>query len=99
MTTPQRQQSVTIRRKVENVRAAVKTLAKQAGLSEVDQLNISNMYRMIEQIDARHRAALKLSGHAVIPLHRKALAADCLDSAERNALKANLTGGHHDPAA
>jgi len=97
MTTP----SVTIRRKLDNVRASVATFAKQEGLTAEDELNISNMYRMIEQIDARHRAKLNLSGNTVIPLRRRALAADCLNASERRALAERLlgNGGHHDPAA
>lgn len=92
--------SVIIRRKLECVRNAVGVLTKQEGLSVEDQMNISNMYRMISQMDERHRKALNLSGHAVIPLNRRALAADCLTPAQRNTLaKRVLNGGHHDPAA
>lgn len=92
--------SVTIRRKLEVMRNAVRVLEQQEGLAAEDELNISNVYRMISQIDERHRKALNLSGRAVIPLNRRALAADCLTSAERGALIAKVSGGcDHDPAA
>lgn len=92
--------SVTIRRKLECVRNSVRVLKLQQGITAEDELNISNIDRMIAYIDERHRKALNLSGHAVIPLHRRALAADCLTSAERGALVARLNGGcDHDPAA
>ncbi|WP_019999230.1 hypothetical protein ACQ0P8_06825 [Halodesulfovibrio aestuarii] len=92
--------SVIVRRKLECVRNSVGVLAKQEGICVEDQLNISNLYRMIAQIDERHRNKLKLTGHVVIPLKRRALAADCLTTAERNELARRVCGGgHHDPAA
>lgn len=92
--------SVIIRRKLECVRNSVEVLSKQEGITAEDRLNISNLYRMISLIDNRHRDKLKLNGHAVIPLRRKALAADCLTPAERRALAKRVHGGgHHDPAA
>lgn len=92
--------SVIIRRKLECVRNSVGVLAKQEGICAEDQLNISNLYRMIAQIDERHRNKLKFTDRVVIPLQRRALAADCLTPAERNALAKRVRGGgHHDPAA
>lgn len=92
--------SVIIRRKAECVRNSVNVLGKQAGITIEDELNISSINRMLAQIDERHRDLLKLSGKAVLPARRRALAADCLTSAERSALKERLSGGgDHDPAA
>lgn len=92
--------SVIIRRKVECVRNSVGVLNKQEGITPEDEQNISNIYRMIAQIDERHRRKLNLSGHAIIPLNRRALAADCLNRAARRALANRVgTGGDHDPAA
>ncbi|WP_430735498.1 hypothetical protein [Halodesulfovibrio aestuarii] len=92
--------SVIIRRKLECVRNSVGVLKNQQGITAEDELNISNIYRMIAQIDERHRHRLNLSGHVVIPLNRRALAADCLTAAERRGLADRIRkGGHHDPAA
>ena len=92
--------SVIIRRKLECVRNSADVLSKQDGITAEDRLNISNIHRMIYQIDERHRNNLKLSGHAVIPLRRTALAADCLTPAERVALANRVrNNGNHDPAA
>lgn len=92
--------SVTIRRKLAGVRTSVGILKSQEGITAEDELNISNIYRMIAQIDERHRHRLNLSGQTIIPLRRRALAADCLTAAERRALANRIRNGeHHDPAA
>lgn len=100
MTYPFKKPSVTILRKLECVRNSVDVMVQQEGLLPEDQLNISNIYRMISQIEERHRGELNFTNRTVIPLHRRALAADCLDASQRRALSEKVRlGGGHDPAA